>query len=288
MKLRKAHIWWIAAICCLSIVIGGLWFINDRLAFGNATPLHRAILNRDFQRAHDLILGGADVRARMRAELFPTTWGATPLHLAARRNSSELILDLIQAGADPNAPDDLGFTPLHAAVLDRHEKAAMTLLRSGASVRTPPLTGRARYAFDNCGQPLSSALSECSISMVQALLDAGANPSSDIGENAMAYARSPDLLSKFQLLVKLGCPVRVSDRFNTPLHIASISNDTSAIEFLLDQVADIEATTPDTTMTPLLAAASSRAHGAVKMLIERGANISTTTMDGKHYTDFPN
>ena len=233
----------------------------------------------DEVRAKRLISRGADVNVRMKAGLNPNTWGATPLHLAARRDCVEIVEELIRAGADKDAVDDLGFSALHAALRDGADAAAQALIRAHAKVRSDTRDGQSEYALKNRGQPLETALEHASITTVQLMLAAGADPLSDIGDNAMAYVDGPDRLAKLQLLVARGFRVEGLSRRGRPLHLAAASNDAAAVAFLLDHGADIEARGGSDKFTPLLAAAYMGSSDAVKTLLERGASPKAGTDD---------
>lgn len=277
MRIKRVHLWWLVPLVILLCLAGGAWWFLDSLHYGNATALHRAILKGNADRAESLIHRGADVNARMYAGLFPDTWGATPLHLAARRGDARLVASLLKAGADKDASDDLGFSPLHAALRDGANDAAVALIRAGAHAHSSTLEGRAGYALENCGQPIRTALQHASIVTVSAMLDAGADPRADIGDDAMAYAYPPDLLAKLQVLSDRGFSVEGTSTRGRALHVAASHNDVEAIAFLLDHGANIEAKGGDYQFTPLLEAAYSGANDAVRLLVERGANPKAGT-----------
>lgn len=255
-----------------AVLLIGYWFLNS-LAYGNASPLHKAILRQDFDRAERMVGRGADVHKTMYAGLYPFTWGATPLHLAAKSNAVSLTAAIIAAGADLEVQDDLGYTPLHKAVAYGANDTALTLIRGGASVRTQPRSERQGYALENSGQPIRTALSGASIGVVEELLKAGADPMEDIGPEAMGYAERPDLLQKLRLLHSMGFSVEGRGDWGRPLHIAARRNDVAAIGFLLDNGADIEARDGRyEDLTPALQAAYSGSNEALLALLQRGAD----------------
>jgi ankyrin repeat protein len=109
------------------------------------------------------------------------------------------------------------------------------------------------------------------------MLDAGADPRIDVGENAMAFVDSPDLLQKIQLLFDRGFSTEGTSGVGRPLHIAASNNDAGAIKWLLDHGADIEAKGGEYAFTPLLMAAYVGGNEALKTLIERGADPTAGT-----------
>jgi ankyrin repeat protein len=253
------------------LLVAAGWLFVDAIAHGNASSLHRAVMDNDTERALRLISRGADVNGRMYADLYPATWDATPLHIAARQNNVQIIDALVKAGADIDSTDREGFTPLHRAVVERADAAAQELARLGASVHAPVLQGRATYAVENMGQPVRTALEYAAVETVKVLVEHGADPRAEIGASAMSWARPPDLLAKLEFLFAQGCSVEGAGPgpFH-PLHTAALSNDVPSIHFLLNHGANTEAIVDDE--TPLLAAARSGANDAIRVLIERGAN----------------
>jgi len=113
------------------------FFLAERHAqvYEGDTALHAAGFSYDPQMARDLIIRGANIRARNRR-------GAEPLHAAvigvpgsASWNPTRqraIILYLIEAGAVPNAAAADGVTPLHRAVRNRCSAAVKALLGAGA------------------------------------------------------------------------------------------------------------------------------------------------------------
>ena len=91
----------------------------------------------------------------------------TPLHLAALSNrSTEVIGALVEGGADVDACDCNQFTPLFSAVAN-NPTAVKSLLEAGARVNVVDKAQRS---------PLLMAARQRQVEVVQALLDAGADP----------------------------------------------------------------------------------------------------------------
>ncbi len=112
--------------------------------YAGDTPLHVAAAAYREDIARQLVVHGADVRARNRR-------GAEPLHYAADGGpnlstwdpaaQAATIACLIGAGADPNALDKSGVAPLHRAVRTRCTGAVRALLAGGADPRLANKSG---------------------------------------------------------------------------------------------------------------------------------------------------
>ncbi len=109
------------------------------------------------------------------------------------------------------------------------------------------------------------------------MLDAGADPRSDIGDDAMSYVDGLDRTAKLQILLERGFSVEGSSTIGQPLQLAAENNDIAATMLLLEHGADIEATGGGYDFTPLLAAAYAGSNDAITMLLKRGANPKTGT-----------
>jgi hypothetical protein len=116
---------------------GEEFFFPERLAqvYEGDTALHAGEFSYDPEMARDLVIAGADIRAKNRR-------GAEPLHAAVigvpgsvswnPARQTGIIRYLVEAGADPNAPAAGGVTPLHRAVRNRCSAAVEALLQVGA------------------------------------------------------------------------------------------------------------------------------------------------------------
>ncbi len=127
------------------------------------TALHWAASNGHAEIARTLLYAGATVRATTRLG------GYTPLHLAARSGDTEIAGILLDAGADPGAFTATGVTAMHFAADADAGGVVEALVERGANVD-------ARDGFSE-RTPLMFAAVRGADAAVQALLDAGADPS---------------------------------------------------------------------------------------------------------------
>ena len=128
------------------------------------TALHWAARNGDPILARTLLEAGADVGAGTRIGRY------TPLHVAAQAAAGEVVEMLLGAGADAEAPIEVGGAarPLHLAAASGSELAVAALVAAGADVNATE---------ESWGQtPLIFAASNGRTAAVRTLLEAGADP----------------------------------------------------------------------------------------------------------------
>lgn len=111
--------------------------------------------------------------------------GRTPLVVAAMYGQVDAARFLLAAGADPNVRDDEGDSPLRLAVEKKNYALAALLLQCGAD----------KTIHDSGGYSGMSALGRAAwgldISMIQLLLDAGADPKMPDVDRSSAKERLP-------------------------------------------------------------------------------------------------
>ena len=182
-----------------------------------------------------LIKRGADVN------YINTTIYYTPLHFAAFGNSSEVAELLINNGAKLNSSNCQDVEPvLHCAVRARADKVVKLLLEKGGSVAQK----------NNLGEtPLHVACFVQSISCAELLLCTQGTDPNAVDQNhrtpvhyaVMNTCSSPELV---ELLIKHGAAVNVKDKQElTPLHIASLNEQSQCVDVLIWAGADVSATT---------------------------------------------
>jgi transient receptor potential cation channel subfamily A protein 1 len=165
----------------------------------------------------------------------------TPLHLAALCDSSEAIELLVNNGASVNSFNCQDVEPvLHCAIRARSEKVVKVLLKKGVSV----------VQKNNEGEtPLHVACFVQSITCTELLLDTPGTDPNAVDKNhrtSLHYAvMNNNSKSKLvELLLKYGASVNVKDKQElTPLHIASLKEQSECVDTLIWAGADISAVT---------------------------------------------
>ena len=171
----------------------------------------------------------------------PTT-GEYPLSIAAKRGLFLVCEALLQHRADPNSEDQkTGRTPLLSVILDGRyrkdgTKILQLLLKHGADpnrrisdiAQTTPFLVACRTHMRDFSDKMST------------LINSGAHIETfdSLGARAAHYGAT-NSAANMRALVKLGVPVDVKDdRGDTPLHIATQTNDAELFQVLLSAGCD--------------------------------------------------
>ncbi len=131
------------------------------------TPLHRAILLGDSETDMSLLAGGADASAQ-------DDYGWNALHFAVSMGEREIVMAILEADGDPDARTENGLTALHLAA-SRSFVEALVAAGAGIDIRN-----------DRGRTPLHQAAGFREAPVVEALLDAGADPSLEDNEGNRA------------------------------------------------------------------------------------------------------
>ena len=199
-----------------------------------------------------LIDHGACVEAR------DPGYSRTCLHVAVKQGSVKLIDLLLERGADPNALDRNQETPLYFTPFGAGD-VARRLLQGGA---TP---GVRNLADDS---PLQIAASEGDYSVVEALLDHGADVNARHSRSYWAWNENPG-----------EWPLLGETRSTRPLYSAACRGSIDLADLLLCAGADMEALSFG--WSALHAAAAMPDSAMVEFLLQRGANPNVKSADGR-------
>lgn len=203
----------------------------------------------------------------------PNSAGQTALMRALLLNRLDIAWLLLDAGAAATSRDNIGRRPLHHAVWSGSVDVIRFLVRHGADVNASSHNGETA---------LFSARSADTVVALHELgghLDAHDNS----GTTALMVAAGRADLNVVQALLQAGAdPEAATDLGAVALHFAARSNEDGAapvISALLDSGASIDEETDDG-MTPLMLAADEANTDALSRLLERGASLEGATRSG--------
>ncbi|MGE0446454.1 MAG: ankyrin repeat domain-containing protein [Vicinamibacterales bacterium] len=200
-----------------------------------STALLWAVYNADLEMTRALVAAGAKVDTANR-------YGVTPLLQAARTGETAIVEALLTAGANPTLAHPEGETPLMAAARSGKVEAVRLLLARGADVNETD-----EYQEQSA---LMWAASEGHLNVVQALLEAGANPNLKAKETALTQRRHGD---------------HPTGGF-TPLMWAVRNGNEDVVEALVKGGADINAKNGDGATATIIAIVNDRLDLAAKLL----------------------
>ena len=258
--------------------------VDAREGWGGQTALMWASARRHPEMMVFLIAHGADVDARsthrdyqrhVTAEGRPKNMdsgGFTPLLYAARENCMACVDVLLAAGADIDLPDPDGVSPLHVAIMNANWDLAKQLITAGADVdqwdiygEAPLFTAVGLYTRTDGGRASIDTPNETDgLSIVNMLLDAGANP------NMQLFFRPANVRGS------------THTRGSTPLIRAATNGDLDMVQLLLENGADATIYMADrqTPIHAVLAGRSSEAQALelIRILHDAGADIDVVAL----------
>ncbi len=200
--------------------------VRFRKSSGAFSPLMFAAKKGSVETARLLLEAGADIN-------YATTEDGTSLLVATASGHELFALFLLEKGANPNVKDGWGVTPLHYAV---HEGV---LIMNGYSP-----TSTDHLGWDRPNMP----------KLVEALLDAGANPEARI-ESSFSFLDNKFIRGNED-------PPQIDISGATPLLLAAASGDVTTMRILVEKgSADKKAKTNGGATLFMLAAASGAEKG---------------------------
>ncbi|KAK2499997.1 hypothetical protein MC885_004227 [Smutsia gigantea] len=188
------------------------------------TPLHLAVITTLPSVVRLLVMAGASPMALDRH-------GQTAAHLACEHRSPTCLRALLDSAApgsvDLEARNYDGLTALHVAVNTECPEAVRLLLERGADIDAV-VSKRVRGDIKSGRSPLIHAVENNSLSMVQLLLQHGANVNAQMysGSSALHSASGRGLLPLVRTLVRSGADSGLKNCHNdTPLMVARSRRD---------------------------------------------------------------
>ncbi|CAH3028136.1 unnamed protein product, partial [Porites evermanni] len=270
------------------------------------TPLHTAILSKQFRIVDELLENNADVTLTDDA-------GDTPLHTAIHVGSQRLVLTLLQrGGCDVHSLGRNSATPLHLAAAMDNDAICKILVDHNARLtpldndRMTPIGRAIERGASKSARYLLQIVNEQKGSVEDFMYDADID-----GSTLLHLAANSGVLKMVELCVEYGARVRqpkrsdkttafhmaceqgsmpmvqylvskdpaicritlVDFRGKTPLHLAAGKNHFHIVEFLLENGAALDPK-DDERRTPLYLAASYGANSVVTFLMNKGADVT--------------
>lgn len=217
-------------------------------------------------------------------DMRDTPWEVTPLMCASVGGHSEVVRTLLKAGAkvhlvNKNVPGERsGETALHYAAAGGHTNTAKLLLESKADIDK---------VSQFSGTPLTVAVEEQQLNMVQFLLDSGANANvvdKKLKQTPLHVAASLGFIESAKLLIKHGANINAKDGVGqTPFMEAAFSSPEIAF-MLIDNSVDLKAAQEDGT-TCLMWAVISKTPKLVSEVLKHRININALNDEGKSALD---
>ncbi len=253
--------------------------------------------------------------------------GMTALHFAARDGNLDAVKALVESRADVNqVSGGDGSSPINIAIANGHYTVGKYLLDHGADPNLPNLDGltplyatvNMRYApVSWAPNPRTDQQSVGSTELLQALLEAGANPNARVkgklwfsptshdrswvdhkGATAFWRAAMSSDVEAMRILIAGGAdPNLATDSGVTPLMVAAgigwAGNFTQnapdswmeALKYCLELRADVNAVETRKGYTALHGAASRGDNEMVQYLVDRGAKVDVLNKDGNSPAD---
>lgn len=237
------------------------------------SALQAALQNKNTQITKLLLRNNAD------PNLYGTD-GKTPLQWAAQHESLTLIQSLIDAGADVNAPPNVGYnyTALQQAARSNSHGIVELLLSAGADVNAPCTGELGRSA-------LGAAVYRDDIDLVRMLLQKGADPSLP---NKIVYRSTPleEALHRWpenvfivKMLIEAGADVNARSsglHVSTALQEATMTGSSELVQILLNAGANVNSPASHAVFgrTALQAAVYRKGVDLVRTIMNAGADVN--------------
>ena len=227
----------------------------------NDTALIGAVKRGDITFVRFLLENGAST------ESCNSIW-QTPLRVAALAGNSTMVRILLDNGANIDATVS-GETALTLAAKAGKEMTVHLLIERGANIE-----GGSGLDYT----PLHAAVIEAHMSVVQQLLDHGADLEVRYeGKTPLMAALCHGRDEIAQILIERGSSIEGPRFSSTPLHLAVQTSCLGALNLLLNKGADIE-TEDGLDLTPLDYAVTLQSPAIARRLLDHGATIHQTAL----------
>jgi len=263
------------------------WSLQGSTAASSTAPkpsaLIRAAKDGNVDLVEELIAAGCSLETR-------GMWENTPLLAACSYGHSNCALKLIDLRADCTARNEHGATPLHYAAVEGSFEAVRALLN------TSRIGTDACKQLVNCGEakvynrhldayaqrtPLGSAAESGFLSVVELLLDAGADVESvdSEGRSTLWLACRQARTAVAKGLLQRKADASMKDKQGTSVLGAAmvLCSEDLVLELLAQGVGDVN----DTAGSPLREAVRGGHHRLVETLITHGAKLQPETLKGQ-------
>lgn len=189
------------------------------------TPLMRAVETNQLAIAQTLIQAKADLNIKA-----PN--GDTALMMAVKNNSPEVVKALIDAGANASITNEDGNTPALTAA----QNDGVEIIKILGAAKADMNTSNAAYT------PLSYAIGQENVTLVKALLDAGADPNVKPSNGAGPLFQAAHSAEIVALLLAAKANPNVTDDYGqTPLMNAIQNDAIKSVEAFIAGGADLNA-----------------------------------------------
>ena len=209
---------------------------------------------------------------------------ATPLHLAVDAGNLDLVRILLNAGASVTLKTDDGTTPVRrAAAITNHEGIAGLLsnLRSAMG----PTTAKSRealQAYQKARVPSPEeeaarlAILRLLVQRDRSTLDADPNKNISPLHMAACFANGKAV----EYLLEQGADPEASAMGCRPLHCAAIFGNVDVAKALVGRKADVNAAQVPTGLRPLHLAVANGDMATIKLLLDHGAEVNAVDKNG--------
>lgn len=190
----------------------------------------------------------------------------TPLSIACEKGYSDIVDSLLAAGMSPNATESASYIPIHKAIDVECISCIKSLLKYGADVN----------AADELGtSALRNAISYENPDIVKLLIKAGANVNNESGANYSTIllwaCYTTNSLPILQALLDAGADPNAAGKPDnmTPLHVACEEGKLSFVRALIKAGANVDAKAKGD-LTPLHYAAEHNHSDIIDVLVKDG------------------